>query len=178
MYPWKFRLNHFADVLTKLGLGSFVVLSMVLDPGTDSINENLIGFFMIAFVLLPMTAVLVAIARHLYGIKVAKIKRLGQRERFAQRLHDVVKIASARSAPELRSCAFHILDNDYQSLNEALDVLQFTLLGLQPLKSRKWRCAPVPFELAVDGRLEGELKALGLEPEGDAREILRRLRHI
>jgi hypothetical protein len=160
-----------------MGIGSFLVLALVVDPGNEELDTNAVGLLMIFVLLVPLTALVYVVARYLYSSKVSKVKTLSQRELFAQRLHDIVNIVSLRSALELRAYAFQILDNDYHTLDAALDVLQYTVLGLQPMNPRKWRCSPhTTFELAIPGRVEGELRALGLEPEGDARIQLRRLR--
>lgn len=53
--------------------------------------------------------------------------------------------------------------------------MQFTALRRQHPSCSRWRRKPgVPFEIAVPGRLEGELRSLGL-PCGD-RDCMRRLR--
>merc|ERR1711990_768306 len=92
----------------------------------------------------------------------------------AERLRDVVKIMGTKSTIDLRALAFKMLDNDVVAVDHALDVLLFTIMGLQPQDQSKWRCAPVPFEVAVPGRLEGEILALGVENPDDHRGLTRR----
>eukprot|EP00421_Protoceratium_reticulatum_P067142 CAMPEP_0168429174 /NCGR_PEP_ID=MMETSP0228-20121227/37237_1 /TAXON_ID=133427 /ORGANISM="Protoceratium reticulatum, Strain CCCM 535 (=CCMP 1889)" /LENGTH=748 /DNA_ID=CAMNT_0008443257 /DNA_START=175 /DNA_END=2419 /DNA_ORIENTATION=- len=177
--PWKFRLNHITDIVTKMGLAFFVMFSMnVSDLRADVARESEDVFTVLMYLSigLPVCFVLLEIVFFLWLHNVAKVHALKRRMHFSQRLHDIVKIVGARSSLELRAFAMSLLDNQVHHLNEALDVLQFTLLGLQPTNRLKRYCANVPFEVAVDGRLEGELRALGLESAGDARMLLRRLK--
>lgn len=105
----------------------------------------------------------------------AKLHDVKKRCVFGERLNDIVKIAGTRSVMDLRCYASALLDNDYMFLDTALDVVQFTLLRLQSQRRSRWRCEPgVPFEVAVGGRLEGELRALGIDT--GERGLTRRLR--
>merc|ERR1712137_1503354 len=108
---------------------------------------------------LPLVLLIAAISVHQWLRRVAKVRELCKREQFAQRLHDLVKIAGSESSAGLRTFAIKLLDNDMKELDEALDVLQYELVGLQPKSQFRWRCAPKNFEVAIDGRLEGELIA-------------------
>jgi len=100
---------------------------------------------------------------------------LNKRADFAQRLHDVMHIAGAKSVYQTRAYACGLLDNDFVHMDEALDIMVATMLGLQTKNPLHWRVSAVPFEIAVDGRLEGECLAQGINMEGDPRSLLRRL---
>jgi len=168
VHPWKFRLNHYVDLFLKLGLTAFVLLSMNLKQD-DPLDKNTIGWLMLSAAILPLGIVSGVILHFIWRRDISVVAAHQVRANFAQRLHDILKVVGAQSTFDLRAMCMDIQDNDLVRLDIALDVLQFCVLGLQPPERFKWRCSEVPFELAVKGRLEGELLACGnaehAEPE-------------
>jgi len=175
VHPWKFRLNHYVDLFLKLGSTGFVLLSMNLQQD-DPLDKNTIGWLMLSTSILPLGVVAGAVLHFIWKRDISVVAAHQIRANFAQRLHDIVKVVGAKSTFDLRALCMDIHDNDLVRLDIALDVLQFCVLGLQPQHRFKWRCAEVPFEVAVRGRLEGELLACGKAEHADARMSLRKLR--
>merc|ERR1712232_646969 len=112
--------------------------------------------------IIPALAVLLLLCRFLGFREVARVASLQSRAAFAQRLDDVCEILRSEKSLDIRTHAFGLLDNDVLKLDAALDTLQYTFLGLQPANFLKWRCDAAPFEVAADGRLEGEALARGM----------------
>eukprot|EP00746_Dinoflagellata_sp_MGD_P054326 gnl/MRDRNA2_/MRDRNA2_238196_c0_seq1.p1 gnl/MRDRNA2_/MRDRNA2_238196_c0~~gnl/MRDRNA2_/MRDRNA2_238196_c0_seq1.p1 ORF type:complete len:395 (+),score=79.49 gnl/MRDRNA2_/MRDRNA2_238196_c0_seq1:1-1185(+) len=173
-HPWKFKLNHHADLVTKFCLVLFCMLTVNL-VDDEPVGVTFLGILMIGTTYCLLLVVLVEIARHIWRQRIALVATLARRVSFAQKLHDVVKIVGAESSLKLRAYALGLNDNDEKRLDVALDVLTCTMLKLQPQSRFRWRCAPFPFEVAVDGRLEGEMIVRGVESHDDDRCLARKM---
>lgn len=171
--PWRFGLLFAIDLTMKLGVLCFLVLilNMPMDPPfTDGESAVLLLLCTVG----PVVLALAKVAQHWWNHSGVRSTR--DCADFAERLSDIVQIAGARSFFDLRAYAMSLHDRDRIYLDRALNIVQFTMLGLQSRRPRHWRCEPgVPFEVAAPGRLEGELQSLGLDP--GSRKLLRLLRN-
>merc|ERR1712107_49660 len=109
--PWKFAMNHVADLLTKMGLTVIILLCAAGDIG-DPGDVVQVGPFMWIAMISPIVVILLMILQRLYFLRFAQVKYFGKRAVFAERLHDIVKIVGAHSILELRSYAYSLDDND------------------------------------------------------------------
>merc|ERR1712232_1369163 len=150
--PWRYWLTHWADLLLRLGLLALVLTASTLnDPASAERglpNEDAKGNIQLAILILPALLLLLLLFRFLWFRKVARVASLKKRTRFAQRLDDLCEILRSESALDMRAYAFRLQDNDVLKLDQALDTLQYTFLGLQPRSILKRRCDAVPFEVA------------------------------
>lgn len=106
-----------------------------------------------------------------------KTKFNQERAELMQDMADISIIVGALPFRELREYGLQVRGKDIVALKAAMEALQFTLVGLQPKNRWHWRADDrVPFDLCVDGRLEGKLIANGLQREDDYRPMARRLR--
>jgi hypothetical protein len=141
-----------------------------------------VGFLIVLSSGIILFVLFLLVVKFVFYHKVALIKSKGVRADFGQNLDDITTIVGERSTLELRAYAMRLLEDDVKTLSEALDTLQYTMLGLQPVSHFKWRCPEepfdigVPFEIVKPGRLEGEIKALGKTDQDDARECGRKLK--
>jgi len=76
---------------------------------------------------------------------------------------------------EFRGDVIHMLDNDVSTLSNAMDVLVWTMLKMQPGSSNRRRCLPVPMQVASMDALENNVRALGVGSSDDYRSLVRQL---
>jgi len=100
-----------------------------------------------------------------------------ERAELMQDMADISIIVGALPFRELREYGLQVRGRDIVALKAAMEALQFTLVGLQPKNRWHWRADDnVPFDVCVDGRLEGKLVSHGLQRKDDCRSLARRLR--
>jgi len=170
--PWKFRLNHNADISFKLGFVYYVMFLQVNEAG------SVVDVFLIGSIVFPTFIVMCLAIRRIWYARVALVKASRIRADSAQRLADLIAIASTKNLLDLRQVSLGLSENDAERIEEALDSLQVVLTGLQPNSFWKYRCMPKPFEVIVPGRLEGEVVARGVQDPQDARCLCRRLQKM
>jgi len=175
--PWKYHLSHVTDIITKLGLIGFILLSMNLDLGKPLKGRG-IGMMMVLVVVVPFFTVSLNVIHDLWTSRYYKLANHRRRLNFSQRLADVSQIMASRHILDIRCLAMHLSDNDLEHLDKALDVLAFVTLGLQSAKAGRRRCVPFATERHREGRLEGELIARGANMQHDGRQLLRQLNKI
>jgi len=174
--PWKFALNHWADLATKLGYACFVGLAICFDVGVAE-DPYVLGPVLLLPIIVPLLFVLGKMLWFVWYHRVAKVHELGARAEFAGRMNDVIKIVASRDMLELRAYAINLLDNDARCVDRALDALLFTLLGYQSKHWQRWRVAPIPFKVASKVRLAAEMQARGLVDNTDVRIQMRQFRN-
>merc|ERR1711974_193746 len=103
--------------------------------------------------------------------EVTLVKNMRGKVEFAQQLHDVCKIMGAMPTLEFRGDVIHMLDNDVSTLSNAMDVLVWTMLKMQPGSSNRRRCFPVPMQVASMDALENNVRALGVGRSDDYRSL-------
>eukprot|EP00930_Biecheleria_cincta_P025921 TRINITY_DN18371_c0_g3_i1.p1 TRINITY_DN18371_c0_g3~~TRINITY_DN18371_c0_g3_i1.p1 ORF type:complete len:1350 (+),score=150.42 TRINITY_DN18371_c0_g3_i1:569-4051(+) len=174
--PWKFTLNNFSDLASKMGLTCIILILNTSQTNAEPIDTDVASAWVISisgvFVLLIYAAVL----RQIYFAELNKVAEFSRRIEFAQRLSDIALIAGSKGLKDTRDYALTLNDNDVRRIEAALDVLQFTIVGLQSPSRRLWRLSDVPFEVAVPGRIQGELMARNLLDAHDARVELQCLK--
>eukprot|EP00747_Dinoflagellata_sp_TGD_P035165 gnl/TRDRNA2_/TRDRNA2_137696_c1_seq1.p1 gnl/TRDRNA2_/TRDRNA2_137696_c1~~gnl/TRDRNA2_/TRDRNA2_137696_c1_seq1.p1 ORF type:complete len:533 (+),score=52.75 gnl/TRDRNA2_/TRDRNA2_137696_c1_seq1:236-1600(+) len=160
---------------TKVAIFAFVLLAATC-PTTTSLDQNLVGIGMWFVITIPLVPALWVLMSFFYLEEVNLVEKLRRRLIFSQSLHDIVKIVGSKSTTDLRAYALSMeYENDVQQVQDALDTLQFTMLGLQVNNRLKRRCGLHPFEIGDESRLEGELVHLGLRAPDDHRQLMRRL---
>jgi hypothetical protein len=161
LMPFKYILNHQADILCKFGYASFVLLNSVVIVDSPVPANHMTELLIIAGVL-PVVLVFFLIGWFLWKRDIARQQSLEERTALAYRLMDSLKILGSIDRHKIRAFSFELLDNDAAIIDDALDVFSYTLFGLQPVKPWKQFCGTKPYEVTVPGRLEGELLSRGL----------------
>eukprot|EP00747_Dinoflagellata_sp_TGD_P014402 gnl/TRDRNA2_/TRDRNA2_123432_c3_seq1.p1 gnl/TRDRNA2_/TRDRNA2_123432_c3~~gnl/TRDRNA2_/TRDRNA2_123432_c3_seq1.p1 ORF type:complete len:605 (+),score=57.51 gnl/TRDRNA2_/TRDRNA2_123432_c3_seq1:2-1816(+) len=174
--PWNYTLNNTIDLLSKCAVlvTAMLIAALANDPTPD---EEVMTPLILFSLIVPLLAFVAVLGNFVHYHMVAVVLQSAKEERFAQRLQDVLKIVSHEQTVELKRYVRRDLhENDVEKLTRALDVLEWTFLKLQPQSLFRRRCMPVPFQVAVSGRLEGELIARGIDQTKDHRRVLRELK--
>lgn len=164
--PWRSHLNHSCDLATKLGTCVFVILTLKGDSP---------GMLLLVVLILPLVYVAGKIVLYIWSHTAVVVKTTRERVEFAQRLDDITRIVGNMELMKLREYTLSLLDNDVFVLDQALNILQYTVLGLQHKSRWLWRCDNIPHQVAVDGRLEGEVEARDVRKPSDHRPLVRTL---
>merc|ERR1711933_246573 len=104
-----------------------------------AIPEFAITVLMIIALALPICLVFAVLMRYAWTAKVDKLASFAERAAFTQKFLDLSKIVNEIDVRDLRATTADMLDRDVQSLDQALDVLQYDLLGLQSSSIFRWR---------------------------------------
>lgn len=165
--PWKFHVNHSCDFWGRLGSLACVLVLFFEEDSPSNLVKVILA--------MPIAFAVCRLVLYVWSRTAAAVKTVRQRVAFAQRLDDITRIVGNMEMLELRMYALQLLDNDMLAVDRALDVMQITLLGLQHKSRWQWRCQNIPFEVAVDGRLEGEVQARNARKDHDCRSLVRAL---
>eukprot|EP00930_Biecheleria_cincta_P033856 TRINITY_DN23437_c0_g2_i1.p1 TRINITY_DN23437_c0_g2~~TRINITY_DN23437_c0_g2_i1.p1 ORF type:complete len:808 (+),score=96.70 TRINITY_DN23437_c0_g2_i1:78-2426(+) len=176
--PWRFLNNLFVDVIVKLGLTMYLLLMLNLEFPAQNLTEAW-AIMMIMIFIAPLCVGALSLIRFAYSIAFGKLETMTQRADFAQRLHDIFKLAGSKSLQDHRAYSYTLIESDYAILDHAMDILQFSIFGLQSKNRFRHRTVPnLPFNEAAPGVLEGLLISRSLQDSKDPRVLLRRLQRI
>lgn len=152
-----------------------------LESGADSRFEEALGVCMGVAAVLPFIACICFMASFVWQRKVRVSTYLNQRLDFTENLRDITSIVMSMESLKLRKFTSMLLDNDLKDLTEALDLLQFAILKMQPKEFTAWRVeqgeSAFPFKVMPDGGLEAYVTGLGLKQHDDLRDIARIFQH-
>lgn len=174
--PFKFTITYLADMFCKSGYLFFSVIAIttIEDPPFDMAKAQV---FMLISGFLPIVVCIFLVARYFWYREIATRTALEKRVAFVYRLMDITSIMGSIDRFDIRAFGFQLLDTDVEIVDQALDVMSYTLVGLQPPKLWKRYCGTKPFEPTLPGRLEGEVLDREIEAlHGEDRLLFRRFR--
>lgn len=176
--PWKFELNQNIDRLTKLGIATFVLLLTTQDV-SPVLDVDVVSILLLVAGVGPIILFFGYLQQYLWYKDILVVASLRSKMEAAERLHDLGSIIHFENSVALRKYVLTLCETDLKQLENSLETLNFTHLGLQPRQRLKWWIGNTPFQVCENGRLEGEVRARGIDPgPGDFREDLRILKRL